>query len=167
MSRVLPRHTQSRSNSIKDLTSVTSGSAASDAALVAKYLAKDTVPGDFDASTLSLDEIPQDLLKTFSKPPLTGPFAFSRLVGKRKQHHRQGEVTYGMMASELRGWSEYSDNQGKMLKEFRMQETLDYEWICVRSPGVGVTDNFWGRRCEQWINVLPDMGCFQGQPKKT
>ena len=60
MSRVLPRHTQSRSNSIKKLTTVTSGSAASDAALVAKYLAKDTVPGDFDASALPLAEIPPE-----------------------------------------------------------------------------------------------------------
>ena len=73
------RQTQSRSsNSDKDLTTtVTSGTAASDAALVVKYLAKDTVPGDFDASTLPLSEIPEGLLKTFSKPPLTGPFAFS------------------------------------------------------------------------------------------
>ena len=125
MSRVLPRQTQSRSNSIKDLTTVTSGSAASDAALVVKYLAKDTVPGDFDASTLPLSEIPEGLLKTFSKPPLTGPFAFSRLVRKRKQHHRNQVATYGMMASELRGWSEFSDNQGKLVKEFRVEACTD------------------------------------------
>ena len=157
MSRMLRRHTQSRSNSNCLLTTVTSGTAASDAALVAKYLAKDTVPGDFDASVLSLGEIPEGLLKTFSKPPITGPFAFSRIVEKRKQHHRKGEPTYGMMASEQCGWAEFSDNQGKVVDEFRMAEALDYEWVCVRSPRVGVTDNFWGRRCEQWTNVLPGM----------
>ena len=109
---------------------------------------------------LSLDEILEGLLKTFSKPPITGPFAFSRMVGKRKQHHRKGEPTYGMMASEQRGWSEFSDNQGKVVDEFRMEENLDYEWTCVQSPRVGVTDNFWGRRCEfeQWTGVLPTLG---------
>ena len=155
MSRMLPRHTQSRSKPIKKLTTVTSGTAASDAALVAKFLAKDTVPGDFDASALALAEIPEGLLKTFSKPPITGPLAFTRMVLKRKQYHRNQVATYGMMASEQRGWQEFADNQGKVVKEFRVEACTDYEWICVRSPRVGTTDNFWGRRCEQWTNVLP------------
>ena len=154
---MLHRHTQSRSKPIKKLTTITSGSAASHAALVAKYLAKDIVPGDFDASALSLAEIPPELLASFSKPPNTGPFAFSRMVEKRKQHHRQGVMTYGMMASEARGWQEYADNQEKMIDEFRFESNSDYEWVCVRSPRVGVTDNFWGRRCGQWTNVLPRM----------
>jgi hypothetical protein len=157
MSRVLPRETQSRSNSIKDLTTATSGSAASDAALVVKYLAKDTVPGDFDASALNLAEIPPELIASFSKPPITGPFALTRLVVKRKGHHRRGVMTYGMMASEQRGWPEYADNQEKMLEEFRFEKNLDYEWACFRSPRPATTDNFWGRRCEQWVNILPDM----------
>ena len=124
---------------------------------MAKFLAKDTVPGDFDASALALAEIPEGLLKTFSKPPITGPLAFTRMVLKRKQYHRNQVATYGMMASEQRGWQEFADNQGKVVKEFRVEACTDYEWICVRSPRVGTTDNFWGRRCEQWVNVLPDM----------
>jgi hypothetical protein len=124
---------------------------------VAKYLAKDTVPGDFDASALPLAEILPELIASFSKPPITGPFAFSRMVEKRKQHHRQGVMTYGMMASEARGWREYAGNQVKMLEEFRFAKNLDYEWVCFRSPRVATIDNFWGRRCEQWVNLLPDM----------
>ena len=38
-----------------------------------------------------------------------------------------------------------------------MEACTDYEWICVRSPRVATTDNFWGRRCEQWVNLLPEM----------
>ena len=83
---------------------------------------------------LSLAEIPSELIASFSKPPITGPFAFSQMVEKRKQHHRQRVMTYGMMASEARGWKEYADNQEKMIKEFRFESNLDYEWVCVRSP---------------------------------
>ena len=157
MSRMLRRHTQSRTNSNCLLTTTTNGTLSSDVALAAKYLCKDTVPGDFDDSALSLAEIPPELIESFSKPPITGPFVFSRMVGKRKQHHRQGVVTHGMMASEERGWLEFGDNQVKVVEEFRVGENLDYEWICVRSPRVGINDNFWGRRCEQWTNLLPGM----------
>ena len=136
---------------------VTSGDATSDTALAGTYMCADSRPVDFDRSSLSLAEIPSGLLATFDKAPLVGPQAFSQLVRCRQQRMAMGEPTYGLMASEVRGRSEFSDDEKKMLEEFRFLQNLGYEWLCLRSPRSGVRHNFWGRRGEQWLDLLSGM----------
>ena len=68
-----------------------------------------------------------------------------------------GHATYGMMASEGRGWQEVVDNMFMMPREKRMKKVLGVVILALRAADDS-TANATDRKAEQWNNLECDYG---------
>ena len=125
-----------------------------------KLICSDMHPGHFGQLVTAMPElinpVPRDTPSLVEM--LSGSGASLLLNEMRNAAMADGLATYGMMASEGRGWQGSSGRQhGKVIREGRMKEVLGVVILALRA-GDDSTANATGRKAEQWNNLECDYG---------